>query len=67
MKAKRKGQKLAYEGKSEPIYSMADVAPGGVPSRKMKSGDKVSQERIKTGLGKGNVQDSRCRWVCKIL
>jgi len=53
MEAKRGGQKLAYEGKSKPIKSMADVAPGGVPSRKMKSGDKVSQERIKTGLGKG--------------
>lgn len=53
MKAKRKGQKLAYEGKSKPIYSMADVAPGGVPTRKIKSGDKVSKERIKKGLGKG--------------
>lgn len=51
--ARAKGQKLAGESKSKPIYSMADVAPGGVPSRKMKSGDKVSQERIKTGLGKG--------------
>ena len=53
MEAKRGGQKLAYEGKSKPIKSMADVAPGGVPTRKMKSGDKVSKERIKTGIGKG--------------
>ena len=53
MEAKRGGQKLAYEGKSKPIKSMADVAPGGVPSRKIKSGDQVSKERIKVGLGKG--------------
>jgi len=45
MEAKRGGQKLAYESKSKPIKSMADVAPGGVPSRKMKSGDKVSKEK----------------------
>lgn len=45
MEAKRGGQKLAYEGKSKPIYSMADVAPGGVPTKKIKSGDKVSKER----------------------
>jgi hypothetical protein len=51
--ARAKGQKLAGEGRSKPIYSMADVAPGGVPTRKIKSGDKVSKERIKTGLGKG--------------
>lgn len=43
--ARAKGQKLAGEGKSKPIYSMADVAPGGVPTRKIKSGDKVSKER----------------------
>ena len=51
--ARAKGQKLAGEGRSKPIKSMADVAPGGVPTKKMKSGDKVSKERIKTGLGKG--------------
>jgi len=45
MKARRGGQRLAYEGKSKPIYSMADVAPGGVPTRKIKSGDKVSKEK----------------------
>ena len=54
MEAKRGGQKLAYEGKSAASPAeQREMAPGGVPTRKMKSGDKVSKERIKTGLGKG--------------
>ena len=54
MEAKRGGQKLAYDVKSEASPAkQREMAPGGVPSRKMKSGDKVSKERIKTGLGKG--------------
>ena len=54
MEAKRGGQKLAYDVKSAASPAeQREMAPGGTPTIKMKSGDKVSQERIKTGLGKG--------------
>ena len=54
MEAKRGGQKLAYEGKSAASPAeQREMAPGGTPTRKIKSGDKVSKERIKKGLGKG--------------
>tara|TARA_R110000765_G_scaffold43186_2_gene90675 strand:- start:420 stop:1565 length:1146 start_codon:yes stop_codon:yes gene_type:complete len=54
MEAKRGGQKLAYESKSAASPAkQREMAPGGVPTRKIKSGDKVSKERIKVGLGKG--------------
>jgi len=54
MEAKRGGQKLAYDVKSAASPAeKREMAPGGTPTRKIKSGDKVSKERIKKGLGKG--------------
>ena len=54
MEAKRGGQKLAYDVKSAASPAeQREMAPGGTPTRKMKSGDKVSKERIKKGIGKG--------------
>lgn len=52
--AKRGGQKLAYDvAKPLSPAEQREMAPGGTPTKKIKSGDKVSKERIKTGLGKG--------------
>lgn len=54
MEAKRGGQKLAYDVKSAASPAeQREMAPGGTPTIKMKSGDKVSKERIKKGIGKG--------------
>ena len=46
MEAKRGGQKLAYDvAKPLSPAEQREMAPGGTPTRKIKSGDKVSKEK----------------------
>ena len=52
------GQKLAYDKGTPGAYEgkpaeQREKAPGGVPTKKMRPGDKVSKEKVKVGPGKG--------------